>query len=191
MSENKILEIDGVSVRFIRSKRSKRINISVAPFYGVRVAVPYSSSFDKAEEFVRSKSGWIKRHLDKIQWYDKKYSPVQDSSGSDIIDRKEARKILVKKLRQLAKKHGFSFNKVSIRNQKTRWGSCSCKNDISLNMKLVRLPDELIDYVILHELVHTRIKDHSSVFWAELDNLVGDGKLMRSRLKNYGSGLYQ
>jgi len=58
-------------------------------------------------------------------------------------------------------------------------------------MKLVRLPEELIDYVILHELVHTKVKDHSPAFWAELDKLIGDGRQMRSRLKNYGAGLHQ
>ena len=57
-------------------------------------------------------------------------------------------------------------------------------------MKLVRLPDELIDYVILHELVHTRRKDHSKAFWAEMDKLVGNGKKMSSRLKSYGVRLY-
>ena len=57
-------------------------------------------------------------------------------------------------------------------------------------MKLVILPDELIDYVILHELVHTRKKDHSKAFWAEMDKLVGNGKKMASRLRSYGIGLY-
>jgi predicted metal-dependent hydrolase len=191
MSDSKTLEIDGIPVLFKRSKRSKRINISVAPFYGVRVAVPYSSSFEKAEEFVRTKINWIKKHLEKIKWYGAKFTPGQDDAGYDNIDRKQARKILVVRLRVLAKQHGFSYNRVSIRNQKTRWGSCSSRNNISLNMKLVRLPEELIDYIILHELVHTKIKDHSKSFWAELDKLVGDGRQMRSRLKNYGAELYK
>jgi len=79
MSDSKTIEIDGVSVLFRRSKKSKRINISVAPFYGVRVAVPYSSSFEKAEEFVHSKISWIKKHLDKIKWYDAKSAPGQNT----------------------------------------------------------------------------------------------------------------
>ncbi|MFC2072326.1 M48 family metallopeptidase [Chloroflexota bacterium] len=64
-----------------------------------------------------------------------------------------------------------------------RWGSCSGKNNISLNMKLIKLPDKLVDYVILHELVHTHRKDQSKAFWTEMDKLVGDGKKMSSRLK--------
>jgi predicted metal-dependent hydrolase len=72
-----------------------------------------------------------------------------------------------------------------VKNQKTRWGSCSEKNNINLNVNLVLLPDELIDYAILHELVHTRVKNHSKRFWAELDKLVGDAKKNDKKLKNH------
>jgi hypothetical protein len=190
MIENKTLEIDGVAVLFKRSKRAKCINMSVSPFYGVRVAVPYSSSFEKAEAFVRTKEGWIKKHLEKMKWYKAKYNSNNDNADYDNIDKTEARRILVSRLRMLAKKRGFPYNRVSIRNQKTRWGSCSSRNNISLNMKLVKLPDELIDYVVLHELVHTKIKDHSPAFWAEMDKMVGNGRQMRSRLRNYGGVLH-
>jgi predicted metal-dependent hydrolase len=108
----------------------------------------------------------------------------------DGIDRVEAKTLLNKRLQQLAKNNGFSYNRVFIRNQKTRWGSCSSKNNISLNMKLVKLPGGLIDYVIMHELVHTHKKDHSKAFWAEMDKFVGNGKKMASKLKRYGIGLY-
>ena len=85
--------------------------------------------------------------------------------------------------------HGFTYNRVFIRNQKTRWGSCSNKNNINLNIKVSRLPEELMDYVILHELVHTQIKDHSNNFWAAMNRLVGNGEGMASRLREYGVGL--
>ena len=85
---------------------------------------------------------------------------------------------LADRLYHLAKEHGFTCNNVSIREQRTRWGSCSHKNNISLNLKLVLLPKELIDYVMLHELVHTRIHNHSKKFWAELDRYTGNGKVM-------------
>jgi predicted metal-dependent hydrolase len=80
---------------------------------------------------------------------------------------------------------------VSIRDHKTKWGNCSRKNAISLNTKLVALPKDLMDYVILRELVHTRIHSHSSRFWDELDKYVGNGKgkAMASRLSEYGDNL--
>ncbi|MFC2051983.1 M48 family metallopeptidase [Chloroflexota bacterium] len=83
----------------------------------------------------------------------------------------------------------FTFNRVFIRSQKTRWGSCSKNNNISLNVKLVLLPEDLVDYVILHELVHTRIHNHSKSFWEELDRHTGNSKAFASRLRKYGYSL--
>ena len=189
MANANTIDIDGVGpVLFECSKRAKRLSISVKPFKGVRVAVPYGLSFKKAAEFVHSKAGWIKIHLEKMQQYERQ--GYFNSNPADGIDRVEAKTLLTRRLQQLAKNNGFSYNRVFIRNQKTRWGSCSSKNNISLNMKLVKLPDELIDYVILHELVHTRKKDHSKAFWAEMGKLVGNGRKMASRLRSYSIGLY-
>jgi hypothetical protein len=85
----------------------------------------------------------------------------------------------------LAKQHGFKVGNVSVRKQKTRWGRCSVNNNISLNINLIHLPQQLMTYVILHELLHTRIKDHGRQFWRELDELVGDARMLRSRLNEY------
>jgi len=85
------------------------------------------------------------------------------------IYRFEARKILPPRINELALKHGFQFNKITIRNNKRNWGSCSSKNNISLNLQMMKLPDELIDYILLHELVHTKIKNHGPLFWSKLD----------------------
>jgi len=87
------------------------------------------------------------------------------------IYRFEAKKLLPPKLTELALKHGFPFNRLTIRNNKRNWGSCSARNNISLNLQMMKLPDELIDYILLHELVHTRIKNHGPLFWAKLDEL--------------------
>jgi predicted metal-dependent hydrolase len=142
------IEIDGVGpVLFERSKRAKHVNISVKPFTGVRVAVPDGLSFKKAEEFAHARADWIQQHLDKMKRYEKENKLI--SAASVDIDRAKAKRRLTRRLKYLAGKHGFSYNRVFIRNQKTRWGSCSCKNNISLNVKLVKLPEELMDYVIL------------------------------------------
>jgi len=174
-------------VLFECSTRAKHINIYVKPFKGVRVAVPYGLSFRKAERVVCLKATWIQKHLDRMKRVEQEHVFFLNSSVD--IDKVKAREKLVNRLNELAEKHGFTYNRVFIRNQRTRLGSCSSKNNINLNMKLVQLPDELIDYVILHELVHLKIMNHSKDFWIELDKFVGDAKALRSKLKGYQLGL--
>ncbi|MBN1227218.1 MAG: M48 family metallopeptidase [Deltaproteobacteria bacterium] len=101
-----------------------------------------------------SKVRWIKRNLSKVKELEKRQTAISNDLPS--IDRIEARKKLALRLNELSRRYGFAYNRVFIRNQKTRWGSCSARNNISLNMNLLKLPNDLIDYVILHELVHTR-----------------------------------
>ncbi|MFC2014312.1 YgjP-like metallopeptidase domain-containing protein [Chloroflexota bacterium] len=130
MVDTNTIDIDGVGlILFTRSKQAKRVIISVKPFKGVRVAVPYGASFKKAVEFVHTKADWIKINLGKVKQYKRAYnSSSRASSGIDIV---EAKTVLTRRLQQLAKNNGFSYNRVFIRNQKTRWGSCSSKNNIS------------------------------------------------------------
>jgi len=188
MDKSVTLEIEGVGpVLFERSDRAKHLNISIKPFKGIRVAVPVGLSFKKAEKVARSKVDWIKRHQEKMSLVEQEHKNILRNSVE--IDKVEAKSKLTSRLNHLVKKNGFSYNRVFIRNQSTRWGSCSSKNNINLNAKLVGLPDELIDYVILHELVHTRIKNHSKEFWAELDRLIKDAKRKNSKLKEFGAGL--
>ena len=100
---------------------------------------------------------------------------VQDGIRYGIKEalRIEARSFLPGRLAWLAREHGFMFNRVFIKNLKSRWGSCSGKNNINLNLHLMRLPDELIDYVLLHELCHTMEKNHGKDFWSLLDKVTG------------------
>ena len=180
------IEIEDIgAVFFIRSKRAKNINISIKPFVGIRVAVPEHISLAQAIQFVRRKSVWINKHLKWMKQYEQEHAAAINNTPA--INRKEAEAILSNRLYFLAQKYGYAFNKVSIRNQKTRWGSCSQQNNINLNIKLVRLPPELLDYVILHELVHTRFKNHGVDFWIEMDKLVGNGKHMSSLLRQYSA----
>ena len=86
--------------------------------------------------------------------------------------------------------HGFRYNKVKVKNMSTRWGSCSQINNINLSLHLMRLPDHLIDYVILHELVHTKIKNHGPEFWSRLDDIVGDAKTLAREVKDFGVNVF-
>ena len=182
MRNSETIDIDGIGpVLFQKSKRAKRVGISVRTLKSVRVAVPTQTSLKKALEFVYLKKEWIQRSLVKIEQVEKRNRDFKDASLS--INEADAKRRLIDRLYYLANEYGLKYNKASVRNQRTRWGSCSHKNNISLNAKLVLLPEELIDYVILHELVHTRIHNHSKQFWIELNKYMGDSKVMAKRLR--------
>ena len=184
MADSKVVDIDGIgSVLFERSRRSRHINITIKPFRGVRVAVPPGVSFRSARSFIRNKKDWVRRHLVKIRQYECQLIKVP--ADTPHIEKATAARKLTRRLQELSAKHGFVYNRVTIRNQRTRWGSCSYKNNISLNMKLLRLPDELIDYVLLHELAHTRVHNHSPEFWHELEKYVPRPRTYTSRLRKY------
>jgi predicted metal-dependent hydrolase len=185
MAYSQLYNVEGIGVMlFERSRRARRTIITIRPSRGIRVAVPDHISIEAAIEFVYTKESWIKKHLARIAEYEKQKQELNDLFLS--IDKKESRKRIIARLRQLARQHKFKYNKVSVRNQRTRWGSCSSRGNISLNRKIVVLPPELADYVILHELVHTRVHNHSKKFWAELDKYVGDGRAKAAGLIEYG-----
>ncbi|WP_372641753.1 M48 family metallopeptidase [Ancylomarina sp.] len=119
--------------------------------------------------------------------FDLKTEGFQDFIKKMIIEtlRKEAKHVLPKRLDELAQSFDFKFNKVSIRNASTRWGSCSGDNNISLNLHLMRLPEHLIDMVLLHELCHTIEKNHSKSFWDLLDKVCDNVPAKRKEMKAY------
>ena len=177
---SQIIEIERIGpVLFERSNRAKHLNISVKENANVRVAVPIGISFETAKNFTYSKIGWISKHLLKVQLRPK--IRIFDKP----VDKQVAEEFLNGRINELADKFDFVYNKVTIRNQKTRWGSCSGNNNINLNMHLMNIPNHLIDYVILHELVHTVVKNHSPLFWITLDRYVGNAKAIDKELKKY------
>jgi len=125
--------------------------------------------------------------------HDVKSSVIQEHIRYGIEEalRVSAKNYLPHRLHQLAKIHGFQYNRVFIKNLKTRWGSCSYVNNINLNLHLMRLPDHLIDSVILHELCHTVEKNHGTGFWGLMNKVTeGKAKLLDKEMKNYRTVIY-
>ena len=112
---------------------------------------------------------------------------VQQAAKSASIRalRKEAEQLLPIRLRQLADLSGFSYHSVGVKQLKSRWGSCSSKQEITLNLFLMQLPWHLIDYVLLHELTHTKVMQHGAPFWRELERHVPHAKLLRKEIGKY------
>lgn len=99
--------------------------------------------------------------------------------------RKEAEALLPQRLRTIAEQTGFSYKNVSIKQMRSRWGSCSTDKEIVLNLFLMQLPWHLIDYVLLHELVHTKVMQHGTPFWAEMERHTPFAKRLRKEIHNH------
>ena len=181
MPKGYIKIMEEIPVLFEKSSRAKNIGIRIKLNGDVRIAVPRFSTYKYAEKVAYERIDWIRVKREQMHVHNK---GLKDKlKDLNPIDTNNAKVILKNRLEELSEIYGFKYNRVFIRNQKTRWGSCSGKNNINLNINLVRVSNELQDYVILHELVHTKIKNHSIRFWKELDKYVGDGKKYAKLLK--------
>ncbi len=185
----RIIEIDGIGpVLFEKSRRARRISLTVRASRGVRVAVPARISFEEARRVAVSKLGWIKRTLGRIERARDRCDEAV--LAAERLDRRTARAFLDGRLAALAEEHGFAPGRLSVRSQGTLWGSASPSGRIQLNAYLAVLPRELSDYVILHELVHTRVRGHGRAFWAELERHVPDIRGRRARLREFSLVLF-
>ncbi|MBV5313236.1 MAG: M48 family metallopeptidase [Prolixibacteraceae bacterium] len=112
---------------------------------------------------------------------------IQEFIKKTLVDvmRWEAKIYLPKRLKELADKHGFKYQNVSIKNASTRWGSCSSANNINLNLHLMRVTEHLIDYVLLHELAHTVVKNHGEKFWLLLEQCYPNARKADKEMNNY------
>lgn len=168
-------------VTFRKSVRSRRMSIRVHPVRGVTVTVPYFTSYDTGLKFYVSKRAWV---LDTVRKQRTRIEADPSLTPEQIEElRKAAKLVLPKKLAVLAARYGFEYNRIAVKHNTSNWGSCSTRKNINLNLNLVRLPEALCDYVVLHELCHLRHHDHGPQFHALLERLCEDN-LARLTSKN-------
>jgi predicted metal-dependent hydrolase len=182
-------------VVYTRNPRARNFSIRINQQGELRVTVPRMVSWRRAEAFFLSRQNWV---LKKLEQMNSKYCrdslPSEgeslrirgkdfsirlqsgDSGSEDAIWRilrKEALDYLPERVAKLSEAHGYKITGLKIRRMKTRWGSCTARKSINLNSWLMMIPEALSDYVILHELAHTRFPDHGKKFWEELDRTTG------------------
>ncbi len=110
---------------------------------------------------------------------------LQGSRGEYMQHKEQARALAVSRLQLFNEKYGFSIKKISIKNQKTMWGSCSRKGNLNFHYKIALLPDYLADYIIVHELCHLEEFNHSRVFWGLVARSIPNHRELRGKLKHH------
>ncbi|MCM1045275.1 MAG: M48 family metallopeptidase [Candidatus Gastranaerophilales bacterium] len=174
-----------LAVRVVRSKR-KSLGLQVKSDGMVLARVPERTPQETVRRFIEEHTDWIlkKRHLwDAGQGEVLKRLPgVVTESG-----KRQSRRLVEQRVAYYAGLMGISYGRISMRNQRTRWGSCSSDGNLNFNCRLLFLPAELVDYVVVHELAHRRHMDHSPEFWQEVERYLPDYRERRARLRQYGA----
>jgi len=165
---------------FTRHPRARRYIIRVAADGTIRVTIPRWGSTREAMAFVERERGWIERQQRRVETM-----PAPVAHADDPVRRAAARRDLPPRLLELAAQHGLTVTRVSVRNQRWRWGSCSRSGHICLNWRLATMPDWVRDYVMLHELMHLKRMDHSAKFWKLVAAVCPEYQAARRWLREY------
>jgi len=177
-------QIINYSVRV--SLRAKRPRISVSRSQAVTVTLPQGLVFFNAENFLLQKINWVLKSLD----YFKRFAgvPLIKRSRKDyLLNRQRALLLARQKIEYWNQFYGFSYGRVTIKNQKTRWGSCSKKGNLNFNYRIVHLPEPLLDYLIVHELCHLKELNHGRGFWDLVNKTIPGFKKARRELRLIGN----
>lgn len=182
----KVEQIEGIEFKFRKNPLSKCLRILLSESNTVLVTMPKRASFKCAKDFALKNLDEIKRIINNREQKNYFLDGIEFRVKEEFRKylRKKAKEFLPKRLEEIAQQFGYKYNKVALKFMKSRWGSCSFKNNINLNISLMTLEKELIDYVLLHELVHTVEKNHSETFWARVLTHMPDARVRRRALKS-------
>lgn len=170
-------------VYLVRDARARRYVLRVNTDGTLRLTLPRWGSLEAARRFARAERGWIERERARLL----RRAALSTSSPDRASLERRASIELPARLRELAARHGFEAGRVTVRDQRSRWGSCSPRGDISLNWRLVTMPDAVRDYVILHELAHLREPNHSRRFWRVMSRICPDWREARRWLRDHSA----
>ena len=179
---------ENIKVNIIRSNR-KTLSIQLKP--GEIIArAPLRMKDKEIYSFIESKKSWIEKNLAKMEERQKVLDEVQPFTQEEINTLAEkAKQIIPERVRYYAPKIGVTYNRITIRCQRTRWGSCSSKGNLNFNCLLVLFPIEVIDSVVVHELCHRKHMNHSPQFYAEIEKVFPEYKKWHKWLSDNG-GVY-
>ena len=177
-----------LQLNIIYSSR-RTISIEVKPD-GLTVRAPKGMSRREINTFLESKRSWIEKHLTNMQERQEVMGHMEPFTMNEIRELADkARIVIPEKVKKYAPIVGVTYGRITIRNQRSRWGSCSSKGNLNFNCLLMMFPEDVIDYVVVHELCHRKHMNHSAAFYAEVERVFPEYRKCRKWLKENG-GLY-
>ncbi len=186
MNKSIVLKNKKVNYKVRQSKRAKRLRLTVCCDGSVIVTQPANVDFNNIESFIRIKADWL---LEKLSFFNNLEQKLPKGNYEDYLKNKQKTlNLVIDGIEKFNKVYNFKFNKINIRNQKTRWGSCSKKRNLNFNYRIIYLPNRAIDYIIVHELCHLKEFNHSRKFWNLVERTIPNYLDIRKELKNKGLG---
>lgn len=162
--------------------RSKHVSIRIKRTGEIMVTKPIRVSISRAEDVIKKKTDWIISHISRIQ----SLPPISPkiSKKEYLILKNEALNIVQEKIKYFNQYYNFEYKNIFIKNQKTRWGSCSSHKNLNFNCKIIHLKPELIDYIVVHELCHLKHMNHSQKFWNLVEESIPEYKERHREMKS-------
>lgn len=174
--------MEDYNIQFKRVNRSKHLRISISLDGRVLVTRPMWVSERKAKQFLLAKKDWVIKQVSRIE--QEPPSLLSQGSRQDYLaNRERARKLAQERLEHFNKFYHFKYNRLSIRDQKSRWGSCSHRLGLNFNYRIVYLEPDLVDYLIVHELCHLKEMNHGPGFWALVEKCIPNYQIIRKKLR--------
>lgn len=190
-------EDEKIEIQIIRSKR-KTLGLEVKYDGTVTARVPMRASKRLIEKFIQEHEGWITRKRQEWSLAGSRKKNMENGQRGSAVDlekvlpavktregKAKIKHLIEEKVCYYAKLMGVTYNRITMRNQKTRWGSCSSQGNLNFNNRLLFVPEELVDYVVVHELAHRKEMNHSRAFWNVVETYLPDYKERRAKLKEY------
>ncbi|MBO4901381.1 MAG: M48 family metallopeptidase [Lachnospiraceae bacterium] len=181
--------MDRLQVEIIKSNR-KTMSLEITKDLKVRVRAPKYVSKRRIRDFVASRMDWIVVNLDKMRQKQESLAALKPLSKEELQAlADQAMEVIPGKVAQYAALLHVTYGRITIRNQQTRWGSCSAKGNLNFNCLLMLTPPEVVDYIVVHELCHRLEMNHSKRFWAHVASLIPDYRQHEKWLKENGPSL--
>lgn len=172
----------------IKKSRRTTISVQITPDQKLLVKAPAYTSIKEVEDFLREKRDWIIKQINHTKVTSQQAAQMGILSDKEIRKlKRDAKKIIPERVEYYAKLSGITYNRIFIRLQKSRWGSCSIEGNLNFNALLALMPLEVLDSVVVHELCHRRHMDHSKAFYDEVLKIFPDYKKWDKWLKQNGA----